>query len=63
MQYNTYQANNDYEMGAEHEHVLDDLEFELRTGTLGAVQIRSDLNKEDALKLVDNLRWLVERSY
>jgi hypothetical protein len=29
----------------------------------GALQIRSDLSKEDALKLIDNLRWLAEQSY
>jgi hypothetical protein len=63
MEYNSYQANNDFEMGETHDEVIDDLEFELRTGTPGALQIRSDLSKEDALKLIDNLRWLAEQSY
>jgi hypothetical protein len=63
MNYNSYQANNDFTTQQNHSEVIDDLEFELRTGTPGALQIRSDLTKEEALKVIDNLRWLAEQSY
>jgi hypothetical protein len=63
MNYNSYQANNDFATQQNHSEVIDDLEFELRTGTPGALQIRSDLTKEEALKVIDNLRWLAEQSY
>jgi hypothetical protein len=62
--YDVYHANNDYDCtGATVSEAYADANFELATGIAATLFLRHDLTREQALKEVDNLRWLVEQRF
>lgn len=61
--YDTYTSCNDYQREGELvSGVAEELTSELATAASGFLAIRHDLNKSEALAVVDNFRWLVEKA-
>lgn len=61
--YDVFLGNNDYDTtGMAPAETLADISFELETATSAVLLLRHGINKPDALKLIDGLRWLVEQS-
>jgi hypothetical protein len=64
MTFKSFQSNNDFDPnGRTPAEVAEEAEFEMRTGAAAYLALRSDLNKAEALRELDNLRWLVEQSF
>jgi hypothetical protein len=60
----TFSSNNDFDhCGVELDDALLDARFDLATWHEGFLLLRADLTKEQALATVENLRWLVEKSF
>jgi len=61
--YNVFFGNNDYDTtGSTPAEALSEISFELETAMSAVLLLRHGLTKADALKAVDDLRWLVEKS-
>jgi hypothetical protein len=61
--YDVFLGNNDYDTtGQTLAETLADISFELETAMSAVLLLRHGMSKQDALKAVDNLRWLVDQS-
>lgn len=56
-------SNNDITLPQSPAAVLDDLDFELNTAIKAALVVSDDLSLEDAMKEIDNLKWLIKKEY
>jgi hypothetical protein len=61
--YDVFLSNNDYDtIGLTPAETLADISFELETAMSAVLLLRHGMTKVEALKAVDDLRWLVEKS-
>lgn len=61
--YDVFYGNNDYDTtGSTPAEALSEVSFELETAMSAVLLLRHGMTKAEALKAVDDLRWLVEKS-
>jgi hypothetical protein len=61
--YDVFFGNNDYDTtGSTPAEALSEISFELETAMSAVLLLRHGMTKAEALKVVDDLRWLVEKS-
>lgn len=61
--YDVFYGNNDYDTtGSTPADALSEISFELETAMSAVLLLRHGMPKAEALKAVDDLRWLVEKS-
>lgn len=61
--YDVFFGNNDYDTtGSTPAEALSEISFELETAMSAVLLLRHGMTKAEALKAVDDLRWLVEKS-
>lgn len=61
--YSVFLSNNDYDTkGLTPAEALSEISFELDTAMSAVLLLRHGMTKAEALKAVDDLRWLVEKS-
>lgn len=61
--YDVFLGNNDYDTtGLTPTETLSEISFELDTAMSAVLLLRHGMAKADALKAIDNLRWLVDQS-
>lgn len=61
--YDVFMGNNDYDAtGMTPAETLADISFELETAMSAVLLLRHGMTKAEALKAVDDLRWLVDKS-
>lgn len=63
LSYDVFFGNNDYDTtGSTPAEALSEISFELETAMSAVLLLRHGMTKTEALKAVDDLRWLVEKS-